>query len=319
MPVFSVIIPVFNMAPWLHECLGSLLAQSFQDWEALCVDDGSTDGSGDILDEYAAKDARFRVFHQANAGVSAARNAALDRAKGEWICFLDSDDKVEGHWLQDIATGAGVHPEADWIRTSYRDWFEGQEPQPWPDGSPYKLSEAVRVGPIDVMAWEALSTNAMLVLNILRRSLVRHTRFQTDLRHCEDGCFILDCLLASRSRFLLTIPNDDYRYRIRHSSASHSMSCGDVLSALYSLMERWSRNRGKWGVFSPAIDRFLSRWYHSAHHVTHQEGDRVQEFLWRALATGFFSPFHLRGKKKKVKWIAFMFSGRPQLVFGTNP
>ena len=63
-PVFSIIIPVYNVAPYLRECLDSVLAQTFADWEAICVDDGSTDGSGAILDEYAAKDARFRIVHQ---------------------------------------------------------------------------------------------------------------------------------------------------------------------------------------------------------------------------------------------------------------
>ena len=91
-PYFSIIIPVYNVAPYLRECLDSVLAQTFTDWEAICVDDGSTDGSGVILDEYAAKDKRFRVIHQPNAGVSAARNMALDVAKGEWFLFLDGDD-----------------------------------------------------------------------------------------------------------------------------------------------------------------------------------------------------------------------------------
>lgn len=77
---FSIIIPVYNVAPYLRECLDSVLAQICTDWEweAICVDDGSTDGSGAILDEYAARDGRFKVIHQTNAGVSAARNAALN-------------------------------------------------------------------------------------------------------------------------------------------------------------------------------------------------------------------------------------------------
>ena len=94
MPFFSIIIPVYNVAPYLRECLDSVLAQTFTDWEAICVDDGSTDGSGAILDEYAAKDNRFRVIHQQNAGVSVARNTALSRIRGEWFLFLDGDDRL---------------------------------------------------------------------------------------------------------------------------------------------------------------------------------------------------------------------------------
>lgn len=72
------------------------------DWEAICVDDGSTDGSGAILDEYAAQDKRFRVIHQKNAGVSAARNMGIDSANGKYICFIDGDDYVGRGWLKDF-------------------------------------------------------------------------------------------------------------------------------------------------------------------------------------------------------------------------
>ena len=79
--------------------LDSIVSQTFRDWECILIDDGSPDNSGAICDEYAAKDARFRVIHQTNAGVSAARNAGLDAARGEWIGFVDSDDWIEAETL----------------------------------------------------------------------------------------------------------------------------------------------------------------------------------------------------------------------------
>ncbi len=88
----SVIIPVYNVQEYLERCLDSLIAQTHKDWEAICIDDGSRDGSGSILDRYAAKDGRFKVMHKANEGVSAARNLALEIASGKYIAFLDSDD-----------------------------------------------------------------------------------------------------------------------------------------------------------------------------------------------------------------------------------
>ncbi|MBO7720838.1 MAG: glycosyltransferase family 2 protein [Kiritimatiellae bacterium] len=93
MPKFPVIIPVYNVAQYLGECLDSVKAQTFTAWEAICVDDGSSDDSGKILDEYARKDPRFKVFHRQNAGVSAARNAGIREAQGEFIAFLDGDDE----------------------------------------------------------------------------------------------------------------------------------------------------------------------------------------------------------------------------------
>lgn len=93
-PSVSIIVPVYNTAKYLHRCLDSILQQSFKDFEVLLVDDGSTDNSGEICDEYAAKDSRIRVFHKENGGVSSARNVGLDNAVGEWVTFVDSDDEL---------------------------------------------------------------------------------------------------------------------------------------------------------------------------------------------------------------------------------
>ena len=122
--MFSIIIPVYNVAPYLRECLDSVLAAVREVEkvggggqrkdnlivEIICVDDGSTDGSGEMLDEYVMgkgsdplpERCSFRVIHQQNAGVSAARNAALDVATGEWICFVDADDWIEPAYLADF-------------------------------------------------------------------------------------------------------------------------------------------------------------------------------------------------------------------------
>ncbi len=98
----SIIVPVYKVEQYLRRCLDSIVAQTFADWECILIDDGSPDNSGKICDEYAEKDNRFRVFHQGNAGVSAARNKGLDEARGEWITFVDSDDWVEREMLEDL-------------------------------------------------------------------------------------------------------------------------------------------------------------------------------------------------------------------------
>lgn len=135
-PLFSIIIPVYNVEQYLRKCLDSVFNQTCRDWECICVDDGSTDRSGAILDEYAEKlggkihilgtdtstishfsflTSHFKVIHQMNGGVSAARNAALDIANGEWVQFLDSDDSLELDFLERLAEAIRINPKVDAI------------------------------------------------------------------------------------------------------------------------------------------------------------------------------------------------------------
>ncbi|HPO73662.1 MAG TPA: glycosyltransferase family 2 protein [Armatimonadota bacterium] len=101
MPHFSVVIPAYNRARFLPECLDSVLAQTFTDWECIVVDDGSTDGTRELVADYIRRDSRFRYHWQENAGASAARNAGIERATSEWIAFLDSDDY---YWPEGLST-----------------------------------------------------------------------------------------------------------------------------------------------------------------------------------------------------------------------
>lgn len=100
MPEISVIIPVYNTGIYLHKCIDSILGQTFPDFELFLVDDGSTDDSPRICDEYAGKDARVRVIHQKNQGQSVARNNAIAQMQGQWVMFCDSDDWIHPRTLE---------------------------------------------------------------------------------------------------------------------------------------------------------------------------------------------------------------------------
>ena len=217
-PVHSVIVPVYNAAPWLAQCLDSIAAQPARDWECICVDDGSTDGSGAILDEYAGRDPRFRVIHQANAGPGAARNAGLDRARGEWVSFVDSDDMVRADYFSafnalpekaDIVFFQLTRIDGDGIRHNYT----------FPSG----LETGVRS-----TRGEMESLAVQLVLNdrnadmfgwscnkFVRRSLVESVGARFDIGvHCyEDELFALKLLRGAESVRLL--PRCLYLYRWR--------------------------------------------------------------------------------------------------------
>ena len=100
MPIISVIVPVYNAEKFLADCVDSILSQTFSDFEVILVDDGSPDGSGRICDDYAAMQECISVIHQENRGQAAARNHAMTIARGEWICFVDSDDLIHSRMLQ---------------------------------------------------------------------------------------------------------------------------------------------------------------------------------------------------------------------------
>ena len=125
-PEISVIVPVYRVEQYLDQCIQSVLDQTYPHWELILVDDGSTDGSGGILDRYAKQDLRVRVFHRTNQGVCAARNFGIEQAQGEYLTFLDADDWLDPEYLQtmwDLHRSA----QAEIVSTGYRESLHGQE------------------------------------------------------------------------------------------------------------------------------------------------------------------------------------------------
>ena len=131
-PEISVIVPVYKVEKYLNECIDSILAQTFTDFELILVDDGSPDGCPALCDAAAAKDSRIRVIHQQNKGLSGARNAGIEIARGNWLSFIDSDDSIDKTCLEKmhraaVQSGAEVascnilYLEADGSRSSYQD------------------------------------------------------------------------------------------------------------------------------------------------------------------------------------------------------
>lgn len=103
-PLISIIVPAYNAEKYIHRCIDSILSQTFIDFELLIINDGSTDGTKKICDEYASNDHRIRVFHKKNGGVSSARNHGLDNARGEWIVFVDADDYIPEDALSNMVS-----------------------------------------------------------------------------------------------------------------------------------------------------------------------------------------------------------------------
>lgn len=116
--MISIIIPVYNVKPYLDDCIQSVVRQNYTDFECILVDDGSTDGSSEICDRWAEKDGRIMVVHQLNGGVSFARNKGLEQAKGEYICFIDSDDWVDVDYLSTMLDGLS-EKKIDWVVSGF--------------------------------------------------------------------------------------------------------------------------------------------------------------------------------------------------------
>lgn len=208
-PLVSVIVPVYNTSAYLRECLDSLLAQTYRELEILCVNDGSTDNSPAILEEYAARDSRIRVITQENAGLGAARNAALDAATGEWVVCVDSDDTLEPDILS--AALAALEPDTELLQFRVRYWM--------PDGS-YQYPNTFRLrfpGRQEMTPRIAAFTSAIVCDKLLKRSLIEaaQLRFPRGLLN-EDESFT--CRYLMHTQHAVYLDRIGYNYRQRAES-----------------------------------------------------------------------------------------------------
>lgn len=211
---FSIIIPVYNVERYLRDCLDSVLRQSFADWEAVCVNDGSSDGSAIILEEYARKDDRIKVISQPNGGLSAARNAGMKAAKGDYVLFLDSDDWLEPNALDVLSEQLDGE---DMLCFSGRRFFEATNSY---NQSDVLLEKTYQSG-MDYYNENALQHRdfafVCVVLRAYKRSFLTENNlvFKAGIFH-EDNLFTpIACYCAQKVR---QIKDCLYDYRLRSNS-----------------------------------------------------------------------------------------------------
>lgn len=223
MPAISVVIPVYKVEHTLRDCLDSLVAQTFTDWEALCIDDGSPDSSGLILDEYAARDARFRVVHRANGGVSSARNEGLRLACAPYIAMVDSDDWIEPGMLAALYH-AMVNDGSDMAVCGHVEHtVEGDTI----NRLPLKHGKTdAGLHPVNASLIESVSRYSWDKL-FRRDFLEKHgLRYEEGIPFSEDHYFIQLYLLHARAVSL--IPQFLYHYRRTVSSATMRFVAGEA-------------------------------------------------------------------------------------------
>ena len=259
----SIIIPCYNSEKYLAACMDSVLAQTFEDFEAILIDDGSKDNTLKVAQSYAQKDARVRVYAKKNGGVSAARNLGLDHARGEWITFVDSDDLLPEDALESLLSGAS--DAVDMVVCAHETFDETGKREivipesRWMD----KPGEAMR------RAAALRLIEGDCVLNIMcnklhRRALIEREgiRLTPGVRIAEDALFNLEAVLCGRG--IAYVNRVAYRYRTHSASAMHTQTLSELqrhapwLEALRDMLLR----RGQMEAFFPAyVDSVALRLY----------------------------------------------------------
>lgn len=277
-PLLSVLVPVYNVAAWLPRCLDSICAQSYENLEILCVDDGSTDESPSILAAYAARDSRIKVIRQQNGGLSAARNTALEHATGEWVAGVDSDDYLEPDIFRRAV--ACVSESVDMVAFGVRCvWDEaGIAPKV------FEQFSADQVLPMSVE--QAASMHVCFWNKIWRRSMIEENRirFPHGLVHEDDGFFYQ---FVPHVRNVALCADVGYNYMQRQGSIVHSGQSRLETSAQYvRVMQFVAEEYVSHGVNlaeSPWFQLFVSRVYADRYHVVQPEERECLSGLFHAL------------------------------------
>lgn len=212
--LISIIVPVYNTAQWLRRCLDSICAQSYRNLEILCVNDGSTDNSAEILAEYAAHDSRIKVFTQANAGLSAARNTALEHATGEWVTGVDSDDYLEPDICENAVSYAG--DSVDIVYFGVQEVAEDASPMP-----PNPYFDLPAAGQYSMTPDVAERLNVCFCGKLWRRCLLEDNglRFPHGLVHEDEALYYLAVPYVNK---VASCPQTGYYYVQRQGSIMNS-------------------------------------------------------------------------------------------------
>lgn len=225
-PELSVVIPVFDVAKWLPECLDSICAQTFTEWEAILIDDGSRDFSGVICDNFSRRDSRFKVIHQENKGVSAARNRGIEAATGELLAFIDPDDFLnECYFSELVSEMQRVDADVSVCAYHYADENGGQSPiyefigrldaaaKRAPDHAEMLNNEAVIKGvynnTFSCVSWG----------KVFKRELWGDARFPVGVDLGEDMMTVPGVIIKANRA--VCAPKAIYYYRLRKKSLLH--------------------------------------------------------------------------------------------------
>lgn len=219
--LISIIIPVYNVEKYLSECLDSVITQTYENLEILLINDGSTDGSGKICDEYAQKDSRIKVIHKENGGVSSARNMGLDLAQGEYIAFIDSDDRVKREYIQKLYEKVKI--ENAEVCLCHFSHFVGGETKKIAEPLPKHLNIDLDKKETLNFFYKYLSCRGISgspCRSLYKKEIVENYRFSCEVVRAEDLLFNLEVLINCKR--IVSIDEWLYEYRMNETSQTRS-------------------------------------------------------------------------------------------------
>ena len=231
-PIISIIVPVYNVEKYLNKCIDSIIAQTFHNWELILIDDGSTDRSGKICDEYSSLNKNIKTIHIENSGASAARNKGLEYVNGQYIAFVDSDDWIDNEHLEKIYYSA-TNDNADitWFGLKY---CQGELIS-------NSLNKPSILNDKKVLLHEMFTrVHAGVVLKIFRRDLIENNniRFPQE-NYYEDMVFSVNAILKSQINTFC--PISSYNYRMVETSMTNSFTFSKRLQYLKDCIANMQR------------------------------------------------------------------------------
>ena len=241
--IISVIVPIYNVAPYLYQCIDSIINQTYKNLDIILVDDGSTDASGYICDEYAKQDSRIVVVHQKNQGLICARKLGVNIAKGEYIAFVDGDDWVEPQMYENLLN-VMIKTNADFIDSNYIKRQINNKLDYMPNRNlPYitYVNEDIRSELIKNMLLDNISENNYISPSIwsklIKKDILKKAQQFIDNKISYGEDLICTLYLIQFSNVIAYTDTYFYNYRIRDGSITKQNNLVNIVSELFNMMK----------------------------------------------------------------------------------
>lgn len=249
--MISIIIPVYNSADYLDQCINSVINQSYKDWECILINDGSKDDSGNICDKWNKIDNRIHVIHQTNQGVSAARNRGIQESSGEFITFIDSDDWIEQTYLYDLIQGI-KESKADLVVSGLIQEFRNKNKNKivYLDTITYKIS------PKHIKVFVEMNKLSLLygpVAKLYNSSIIKKNKLEFPLNYSYGEDLIFNYQYLNHINQITNIPIINYHYRIIGNDTLSSIYRKDQFEINYSqwkLLQNFYLKKNMWNSIS---------------------------------------------------------------------